>query len=183
MSMPVQRVVLIGGTTGAGKSTIADALARRLCCSVASFDWLVSALRSFPDVWDAVERPRVKQRQVGCALISRVVEQELRRGASVVIDVVAREEARAEWAQLAATYEASFDVIECVCSDLSIHRERVESRERAIPGWYELSWGDAERGRAAYTPLREPKLVIDAVDPLDGNLEKVVAYVGATASD
>jgi len=42
---------------------------------------------------------------------------------------------------------------------------------------------DAERGRAAYIPLAEPKLVIDAVDPLDRNLERVIAYLGAAARD
>jgi hypothetical protein len=56
-------------------------------------------------------------------------------------------------------------------------RERVEGRARSIPGWYELTWEDIERSRVNYVPLEEPKLVIDAVAPLDENLARVRRYL------
>ena len=176
-AVPVQHAVLVTGWTGAGKSTIANEIATRLGCTVASFDWLMSGLRAFPDLWSVVELPAEMQRTVGWTLQRRVAEQELRRGASVVFDLVAREQPREDWLSLAESYGAAFTVVECICSDRQLHRERVDGRSRSIPDWYELSWDRVSRGRDAYVPLAEPKLIVDAVDPLDRNVDAVMAYI------
>lgn len=173
----VLQLVLVGGPTGAGKSTMANAIAAELDATVASFDWLMSGLRAFPDVWAGIEYPVEQQRAIGWSLLGRVAEQQLRRGASVVLDLVAREQPRRGWAELAARYEAAFRVLECICSDPAVLRERVEGRARSIPGWYELTWENVERSRVNYVPLEEPKLVIDAVAPLDENLALVRRYL------
>jgi predicted kinase len=86
----VPKLIVVSGWTGAGKSTIADALGCKLDATVVSFDWLMSGLRPFDDVWKAVELPVEHQRAVGWSLLSRVVEQQLRRGSSCVLDLVAR---------------------------------------------------------------------------------------------
>jgi predicted kinase len=173
----VAHLVLIGGPTGSGKSTMADAVAAELGATVAGFDWLMSGLRAFPEIWAAVEYPVEQQRAIGWSLLGRVAEQQLRRGASVVLDLVAREQPREHWAQLASNYGAAFHVIECICSDPAVLRERVEGRTRSIPDWYELRWEDVERSRANYVVLAEPKLVIDAVAPFAANLEVVRRYL------
>jgi predicted kinase len=170
-------LVVVGGPTGSGKSTMADAIAADLGATVASFDWLMSGLRAFPEVWAAVEHPVERQRSIGWSLLSRVAEQQLRRDESVVLDLVAREQPRADWAQLAARYGAGFHVVECICSDLEVLRARIDGRTRGIPGWYELTWDSVERGRASYAPLADPKLVIDAVAPFAENLEAVRRYL------
>lgn len=164
-------LVVVTGWTGSGKSTISDALARELDASVASFDWLLSGLRAVPEAWAAVEVPVELQRRVGWSLLSRSAEQQLRRGSSCILDLVARQEPRIEWEHLAARYGARFRVIECVCSDDAIHRSRIEGRDRDIPGWYELEWEQVAEGRERYLPLDEPKLVLDATAPLERNLE------------
>jgi predicted kinase len=172
------RFVLVSGSTSTGKSTIADAIAAELGATVASFDWLMSGLRVFPEVWAAVELPVERQREIGWSLLSRVAEQQLRRGASVVLDLVAREHPRRDWEQLASQYGAEFHVVECTCSDPSALQARVAGRDRAIPGWYELNVDDVERSRANYVPLAEPKLVLDAVEPLDENLARLRDHLG-----
>ena len=179
-------LIVVTGWTGAGKSTIADLLAAEVGATVASFDWLMSALRSHDDVWSAVELPVEHQRRVGWDLLARVAEQQLRGGRSCIVDLVAREQPREELEALAAGCGAVFAVVECVCSDVDVHRGRVEGRRRDIPGWYELDWGRVERGRLLYQPLREPKVVIDAVDPPDQNLARVMGHladVGAATID
>jgi predicted kinase len=181
MMFAVQRLVLVSGWTGAGKSTVANAIACDLACTVGSFDWLMSGLRPIDEVWKVVELPVERQRAVGWSLLSRLAEQELRRGRGLVFDLVARESPRQEWSMLADRYGARLSVVECICSDVEVHRSRVEDRSRDIPGWYELTWSHVERGRANYVPLREPKLVIDAVDALDGNLARVRDYLGVEA--
>jgi predicted kinase len=170
-------LVVVSGWTGAGKSTIADALAAELPATVASFDWLMSGLRVFSDVWATVEEPVEHQREVGWSLLSRVAEQQLRRGSSVVLDLVARDVIVAEWAVLAARFGARLSVIECFCTDADIHRSRIEGRSRDIPGWYELTWERVERGRNLYPALSADKLVIDAINPLAHNVAEALAYV------
>jgi|SRR5208282_62773 len=172
------RLVVVSGWTGAGKSTIADAVAADIGGTVASFDWLMSGLRAFPEVWGAVETPAERQREIGWSLLSRVAEQQLRRRVSCVLDLVAREAPRARWQSLAGKFGASFYVVECICSDADIHRARLEARDRAIPDWYELTWADALRGRQNYLPLKEPKFVIDAVQDLASNLATVRSFLG-----
>jgi predicted kinase len=172
-----QWLVVVTGWTGAGKSTIADAMANELRATVASFDWVMSALRCHEDVWSAVEEPVELQRRIGWDLLSRIVEQQLRGGRSCILDLVAREQPRQEWAALADRYSASFAVVECVCSDVEVHRRRVDGRRREIPGWYELKWEWVERGRQLYEPLSEPKVVIDAIEPLEHNLGVVMHHL------
>jgi predicted kinase len=175
----VPHLVVVGGPTGSGKSTLAEAIAAEIQATVASFDWVMSGLRAFPDVWAGIELPVETQRAVGWSLLSRVAEQQLRRGASVVLDLVVREEPRRGWAELATRYGARFRVVECMCSDPRVLRDRVDGRSRAIPGWYELTWADVQRSHANYVPLEEPKLVVDAVSPVPGNLARALDYIRA----
>jgi len=172
-------LVVVTGWTGAGKSTIADAVAGELGATVASFDWAMSGLRAVPEVWAAVEEPVERQRRVGWNLLARTAEQQLARGASCILDLVAREEPRREWAELAERHGVGFAVIECICSDVDVHRGRVEGRRREIPGWYELDWERVARGRELYLPLAEPKLVLDAVVPVAENLAAALAWLGS----
>lgn len=172
-------LVLVTGWTGSGKSTLADGLADRLGATTASFDWVMSGLRAMEDVWSVVETPVELQRRVGWNLLSRVAEQQLRRGSSCVLDLVARGEPRREWESLAQKYDAGFAVIECICSDEATHRRRVEGRDRAIPGWYELEWDHVGIGRQRYIPLSEPKLVLDAADPAIDNLDAAMTWITA----
>lgn len=158
---------------------MADRLAAELDATVASFDWVMSGLRAVPAVWTHVEHPVERQRRVGWNLLSRIAEQQLRSGRSCILDLVAREEPRREWADLADRYDAWFAVVECTLDDTDVHRSRVDGRQRDIPGWYELAWEDVTRGRAMYEPLREPKVVIDASHSVEHNLELVRRHLVA----
>ncbi len=175
-------LVIVSGWTGAGKSTIADRLGDELDAMVASFDWLMSGLRALPDLWANVELPVERQRRVGWNLLSRVAEQQLRRGASCVLDLVAREEPLHDWRRLADDHGATFAVVECTCADIDVHRSRVHGRRRDIPGWYELDWDQVARGRRLYEPLGGPKVEIDATDSVEHNLAVVLAHLAGRAA-
>jgi predicted kinase len=79
-------LVVVTGWTGAGKSTIANAIAASLDATAVSFDWVMSGLRVFPELWADIELPVERQRSVGWSIMSRVIEQQLSRGASAVAD-------------------------------------------------------------------------------------------------
>lgn len=48
------------------------------------------------------------------------------------------------------------------CPDLEIHRSRIEHRDRAIPGWYELTWDEVQRSRDGWSPPDQVDLSLDS---------------------
>ncbi len=107
----------------------------------------------------------------------RVAEQQLRAGRGCILDLVAREAIRSEWQAMASRLGARFAVVECTCSEVDVHRQRVQGRSRNIPGWYELTWERVQLGRELYVPLLEPKVEVDAVDAVEGNVARVLAHL------
>ena len=67
--------------------------------------------------------------------------------------------------------------VECVCSDASVHRARIEGRTRGIPGWHEVGWDHVERMRAEVLPLTADRLTVDAMEPVRDNLRRVEDYI------
>ncbi len=70
-------------------------------------------------------------------------------------------------------------LIECICSDEAIHRERIEGRVRGIPGWHEVGWDFVERMRAEFLALTVDRLTVDAAEPVADNLRLVQDYISA----
>ncbi len=176
------RLVVISGWTGCGKSTLADAVAHRLGAAVVSADWLMSALRADPEVWPSFT-DRDRHRATSFRLVSRQAESELRRGRSVVLDLVGRPWMIPTWVAMAEEYAAELRIVECTCSDAELRRARIEGRRRGIPDWYELDWDGAERNRLGYEPLPDPKLALDAADPFDAMVERAMRHVFRRAEE
>ena len=77
---------------------------------------------------------------------------------------------RAWWRDMAAEFGVARALIECACSDRDLHRRRIESRHRNIPGFiYEPSWADVVQRMDEYELCEEDRLVLDAVRPLEEN--------------
>jgi predicted kinase len=177
-AQPSPVVAVFSGVPGTGKSTLADEVARDLGAPVVSWDWLVAGLTGFPEIQDVLDvMERDGYRDVGYALMSQMVEKQLRNRQSVVADCVVRQRALDTWSTIAASHDAPVRVVECVCSDIDVHRSRVVGRSRAIPGWYELEWKWVAQSRKSYVPLSGEKLVLDAIDPLADNLARARSYV------
>lgn len=169
------KMIVFSGLPGTGKSALAESVGRELGIPVFAKDWLEATLVRCELVPANNEKPLAS---ASYELLTTLARRQLMVGQSVILDSVASTESiRSTWKQLSAEYEAEWLVIECICSNESIHRARLKTRQRHIPGWHELEWADVERVRTYYSPWNEPRLVIDCVTYFDKNLEIVLEWL------
>jgi SAM-dependent methyltransferase len=136
--------------------------------------------RSLQDALDAMSPPG--HREVGWSVLAALARAQLRRGASVVLDGVARQAEVDLCRRLAAAEAASLVVVLTTRSDASTHRSRVEGRARGIPNWYELDWPHVERARSTWEAPLGVDLELDAVRSLAENLELLKTVLSAATS-
>jgi len=173
-------VVLITGLPGSGKSTMAEVAGRALGAPVIGHDWVMSGLRPFPEVQDALGSMGTRgHRGVGWALLWALARSQLRLGCSVVLDGVARDPEVAGTRVLAAEEGAESLVVMTTCRDAGLHRAHVEGRRRHIPNWYELDWEHVEASRSSWVPPGGADLVLDAGVPAEENAERLRLLLAA----
>ena len=125
-------LIALGGLPGAGKSTLAAALARRIRAVNLRIDTIEQAMRN---VGLAVSGPE------GYLVARDLAEDNLRLGHMVIVDSVnPLAITRDYWRETAARLTVELVEIEVVCSDRRLHRERVESRVADIPGHVLPTW-------------------------------------------
>ena len=168
------KMIVFSGLPGTGKSMMAEALATDLRIPVFSKDWLeASLLRS-------ELAPTIAEKPLGSAgydLLTTLAERQLMFSQSVILDSVASTETiRNTWHQLAKKFHADWRVIECFCSDETLHCSRLGTRDRKIPGWHELTWADVQNIKRHYAAWDEKRLTLDMANPFDENYAKAKAH-------
>jgi len=172
------KLILFSGIPGTGKSTLSEEIARTLHIPVFSLDWILGAM--------LLSQLRVQQEgfyiTTAEALLTMLIQRQLMLGQSAILDTPANTVAqRKRWQDLAQSYNAVFYGIETICSDMELHRRRVEGRKRGIPGWHDtVNWNHVERmrsAREAWTENEGKYLTIDAVHPLNENVQTILKYV------
>ena len=168
------KLIVFSGLPGTGKSTLAEALGRDFGIPVFAKDWLEATLLR------SGLKPARENNSLGFAgyeLLLTLAERQLMLGQSVILDsVAAAQTIRSAWHKLAEQYHADWRVIECFCSDESLHRTRLKGRKRDIPGWHELEWSEVERVKRYYTSWTGERLVLDMANSLTENLLKAKTY-------
>lgn len=167
-------LVAFAGPPGSGKSTLSERLAVATGAPAFAADWHMGALKPLGVLYglDAAAADGVYFN-----LVETLVVRQLRLGLPAITDCLVTEEIEARWKALADEYGATFSLIECTCLDVALHRTRVETRKRGIPGWHELDWDHVEAMKAKFPPLQVEKLVVDAVNPLEDNLQTILDYI------
>ena len=139
-------LIVVSGLPGTGKSALADDVGRSLGATVLSVDPIEAALlesgieQSFATGFAAYR------------VAATVAEANLALGQTIIVDAVnSVAEAKAWWPMLAERAGVELAVIECVCSDVQLHRSRLEGRDRGL-AFPEPSWADVERRREEWVP-------------------------------
>jgi predicted kinase len=168
------KIIIFSGLPGTGKSSLAEAIGRVLSIPVFAKDWLEATLLR------SGLTPTSEDRSLGFAgyeLLTILAERQLMLGQCVILDSVAASQSiRSTWRQLSEQYGAGWRVIECVCSDESLHRLRLKDRKRNIPGWHELEWTEVERVQRYYVPWEGERLVLDMIHSFEENLLTAKKY-------
>ena len=168
------KLIVFSCLPGTGKSTLAEALGTVLGIPVFAKDWLEATLVR------SELKPTREEKPLGFAgyeLLTALAERQLMLGQSVILDSVAASQAiRTAWRQLSDQYGADWRVIECICSNETLHRSRLSGRKRDIPGWHELEWSEVERVKRYYASWQGERLVLDMTNALTENLLKARTY-------
>lgn len=166
-------LVALGGLPGAGKTTLARALARRLGAAFLRIDAVEQAVR---DAGLSAEGP------VGYGVAQALALANLENGLDVVADSVNPVAAsRAGWRAVAARGGARLLEVEVTCSDPAEHRRRVETRATDIPGLVPPRWAAVEA--LAFAPWPEAHLVVDtALGSAERGVAEIMALVAGTAT-
>jgi len=167
-------IVVFTGLPGSGKSTLAEVLAAETGTPAFAGDWLLGALRPH-GVLGGLSRAGFLAMYYD--LLETLIRRQLMLGQSAIVDGLVDEKIAERWEKTAEEYDAQLFVVECVCSNETVHRERLDGRRRGIPGWHEVGWDHVERMRVEYPSLTREHLTVDAMDPLEENLASVREYI------
>ena len=165
-------LVVIGGLPGAGKSTLAAALAARTRSTYLRTDRIEQAVVA----WTSLTHP---VGPVGYAVAHTLAEEQLRLGLDVIVECVnPLAVTRDAWPGTATGAGAALVEAEVICSDPAEHRRRVESRATDVEGLDKPSWSEVVARE--YEPWSRDRLVLDtavltvadAVDRLSAAVER-----------
>jgi predicted kinase len=153
-------LIVFAGLPGAGKTTIARALAQRLRAVHIRIDTIEQALRASGVVRDDVG-------PAGYLIGYGLAADNLRIGRNVVADSVNPiQMTRDAWRSVGQSQGIAVAEVEVICSDRIEHRRRVETRTSDIGGLALPSWQMViDRD---YEPWDRPPIVVDtAVKPAE----------------
>ncbi len=171
-------LIIFGGLPGAGKSTIARALAARLEAVHLRIDTIEQAIRSANVLaLDADMGP------AGYIVACHIATDNLRMGRTVITDSVNPDSVTREAYRAVANAEtAAFLEVEVICSDKTEHRKRIETRKTDITGLILPRWQSVVARE--YESWDGPRLVLDtAVLSADECLERIMSALSELGSN
>lgn len=159
-------LIVFGGLSGSGKTTIARELTRRLAATYLRIDAIEHSLQAAGLAVGAT----------GYVIANRLAAENLMIGRTVIADCVNPVAAsRNGWRETADRCAARLVEIEIICSDAAAHRQRVESRLADISGHRQPTWDEVIKRH--YEPWDREHLVLDTVGDIDGLVDRAEAYL------
>jgi len=164
-------LIVVGGLPGTGKTTVSRELTRRIGATYLRIDAIEQTLRAAGHTVGAM----------GYIVANALAAENLQLGRVVVADCVNPVLAsRVGWRQTAAQNSVCIIEIEVICSDLVLHRQRVETRTSDINGLKLPTWDEVVN--RDYEPWDREHLILDSAgSSLDHLLQHAETYVRTKA--
>jgi len=168
-------LIVMAGLPGAGKSAVAEDLARALTCAVLSVDPAEAAM------WRAGVSKSEPTGLAAYLVVEALAAEQLRLGHDVIIDAVnGVAPAREQWRRLSSQFAVQLRFIEVVCSDERLHQRRLAGRQRGIEGFPEPTWDSVLSRRDELPPWTDERLTLDTMRSRADNLQAALGYLGLT---
>ena len=168
---PRRFLLQMAGESGTGKSTMARAIGRCTGAVVLDRDYFKAPLLE-EGIDDAMAGG------LAYAIYHSVAASVLEQGHNVILDSAAFYPSIIERGRdLAAEFDIGYYLIECHCSDASIHDARLRTREHVISQPVSLAQVLEQRARPGIVEIGEPHLLLDTSEPLEASLEKALEYL------
>lgn len=167
--------IAMKGFAGSGKSTLSRALGKQLGWPVVDKD----------DIKDLLDGHAQAAGPLAYQIMFNIARRQLLQGFNVICDSPLTGNFSYERAQKIATEtQASLAVLECVCSDVSLWKQRIENRKTLqLPTHHQTDW-DAYQSLLRQSqfqehqyPITHPHLVVDTALPLDECLASVSTWL------
>jgi predicted kinase len=114
---------------------------------------------------------------LGYNLQTALLREQLGMGHSVVLDCGADSLIRDSWRKVADDVGAHFWLVDTVCSDVELHRQRFEVRG---PVWrcdVGQTWEMVDKSRIRFQVHPQAAFVADAIRPVDENVRLIAALI------
>lgn len=162
-----QMLIVFSGLPGTGKTTLAKGLAATLGAVYVRIDTIEQALRDSADFARDLGR-------TGYQIAYELAASNLGLGGTVVVDCVNPVmESRRAWTDVSSRSGAPLMDVQVICSDMTEHRRRVETRQVDIPGLTPPAWQSVMNHD--YEPWDTDPFTVDTA--LDSPAEALAAIV------
>jgi predicted kinase len=164
------KLILFSGLPGTGKSSLARQVASKFSFPLFNKDYFESILYNNK----FTEGKSVH----GYHLLLETAELQLSLGLSLVLDAVfPRVGFRERVRDMAKQFGAKLYIIHTYCSDEKVHQKRLINRVSQVP-WTAVNWERVQEIRSFYTIWQENEILsLDAINPLQDNLQCVLDYI------
>lgn len=150
---PGASLILVCGLPGTGKTTVAEAIAKKTKSYLLSTDVMRKEI---------VEKPEYnkKEKEMVYGLIFSMAERMLQNSKNVVLDgTFYKKELRDKVREIADATKSKFQIVEVVCND-KIIRERLERRRKACSA-SDADFAVYKKIKKVFEPIREKHSIID----------------------
>lgn len=167
-------LVILGGLPGTGKSTIGKKLAEKIKAVYLRIDSIEQAIKQARHVTDEKDYDIGPE---GYVVANAIARDNLEIGLTVIADSVNPINiTREAWRHVAKIVNSPCVEIEIICTNLTEHKKRVETRESKISGLHLPSWQDVLS--RDYELWQTKNTTIDtAINTVDEAVEKIIEII------
>ena len=176
------QLVMFAGLPGTGKSSLARVVARSLRAVYLDKDTIKDCAVTLAAEVGLVDGETLAG-PLSYELLIGLARDNLTLGHSVLLDSPAGfARFRDKVKRLAQTVRAELRLVECICTDEQLLRQRIEARGRDLPDYRTRTWASFQQDRARFERIWERHLIIDTAQALAHNQRKVLNYLSQSAS-